>query len=99
MSTDAFLGFLLATAVCALLAFLAALLLRTRLSVLGSIGTGLLGQGIGSWIAGLVHGMAWPYFLTLTTTGVHLLWTFLGALLVLLIVRYTPRAGKARPAS
>jgi uncharacterized membrane protein YeaQ/YmgE (transglycosylase-associated protein family) len=90
MNLDVLIGVLLTAAICGLLAFLAALLLRTRVSILGYIGAGLFGQGIGMWLAGAVHGGAWPYALTVSTASVHLLWTFVGALLVLLVFRYVP---------
>ena len=94
MNVDALVGLLVNTALCALLAFLAALLLRTRQSILAYIGAGLFGQALGMWIAGAVHGTAWPYTLTIATSSVHLLWTFLGALIVLLLFRYVPRGAK-----
>jgi len=87
MSLEALLGILLTTTICALLAFLAALLLRTRQSILGYIGAGLLGQAIGMWIAAAVHATDWPYTLILGASTVHLLWTFIGALIVLLVFR------------
>ena len=94
MNVDALVGILINTALCALLAFLAAMLLRTRQSILAYIGAGLFGQALGMWIAGAVRGTAWPYTLTIASSSVHLLWTFLGALIVLLLFRYVPRAGK-----
>ena len=94
MNADALVGVLLTALICALLAFLAALLLRTRQSILGYVGAGLLGQGIGSWLAGVVHGTSWPYALTVSSSSVHLLWTFVGALIVLLVFRYVPRTSR-----
>lgn len=93
-SLEALLGILLGTLICALLAFLAALLLRTRQSVLGYIGAGLFGQLIGMWLAAVIHGGSWPFVLTVSTTSVHLLWTFVGALIVLLVFRFTPRRAR-----
>lgn len=91
MSIEALLGVLLTAAICGLLAYLAALLLKTRTSVLGYIGAGLLGQGIGMWLAGAVKGTDWPYTLTISSSSVHLLWVFVGALIVLLVVRLVSR--------
>jgi uncharacterized membrane protein YeaQ/YmgE (transglycosylase-associated protein family) len=92
MNVDVLLGVLLTAAICALLAFLAALLLKTRLSILGYVGAGLLGQGIGMWIASAARGTTWPYTLAIGASSVHLLWVFVGALLVLLVFRLLPRA-------
>jgi uncharacterized membrane protein YeaQ/YmgE (transglycosylase-associated protein family) len=94
MSLEALLGVLLTAALCALLAFLAALLLRTRQSILGYIGAGLLGQGIGMWIAAALHTTDWPYTLILGAASVHLLWVFVGALIVLLVFRLVPRSAR-----
>jgi len=94
MNVDALLGLLVTVAICALIAFLAALLLRTRTSVLGYIGAGLFGQRLGMWIAGAVKGTEWPYTLTVLDSGVHLLWTLVGALLVLLVFRFVPRSAR-----
>lgn len=91
MSLEVLVGVLVNAALCALLAFLAALLLRTRQSILGYIGAGLLGQGIGMWIAVAVRGTGWPYTLKLGAAMVHLLWVFVGALLVLLVVKLLQR--------
>lgn len=90
MNIDVLIGVLLTAAICGLLAFLAALVLKTRASILGYVGAGLLGRGIGMWLAGLVRGTEWPYALNVSTASVHLLWTFVGALLVLLVFRYVP---------
>jgi uncharacterized membrane protein YeaQ/YmgE (transglycosylase-associated protein family) len=92
MQLNALLGLLLTVAICALIAFVAALVLRSRPSILGCIGAGLFGQALGLWIAGTVHGVGWPYTLAIIGPGVHLLWTFVGALLVLLVFRYVPRS-------
>ncbi len=94
MNVDALVGLLLTVAICGLLAFLAALLLRTKQSVLGYVGAGLFGHLLGMWIAGAVHGTAWPYTLSISTASVHLLWTFVGALLILLVFRFVPRAAR-----
>jgi hypothetical protein len=96
MDLDGLVGFLLTSAICALLAFVAALLLRLRLAVLAYVGAGLLGQGIGSWIGGLVKGTDWPGRVTLGSATVHLLWTFDGALLVLLVYRLFARGPRWR---
>lgn len=92
MNVEALVALLLTVAICALLAFLAALLLRTRPSILGYIGAGLFGQGLGGWLGAAVKGTGWPYVLTIGGASVHLLWTFVGALLVLLVFRLAPRA-------
>ena len=94
MNLEALVGLLLTVVICALLAFLAALLLKTRQSVLGYIGAGLFGRLLGGWIGDAVHGAAWPYTLTISTASVHLLWTFVGALLVLLVFRFVPRSAR-----
>ena len=91
MSLEVLVGVLVNAALCALLAFLAALLLRTRQSILGCLGAGLLGQGIGMWIAVAVRGTGWPCTLKLGAALVHLLWVLVGALLVLLVVRILQR--------
>lgn len=92
MNFDALLGLLLTVAICALIAFVAALLLRTRQSVLGYIGAGLFGSMLGGWLAGAVKGTTWPGKVDFSGASVHLLWTFVGALILLLIFRYAPRA-------
>jgi uncharacterized membrane protein YeaQ/YmgE (transglycosylase-associated protein family) len=86
MHADVLVAVLLEAAICALLAFLAAWLLRMRQSVLGYIGAGLLGQGIGSWLAAALNAGGWPVTVDVGSAHVHLLWTFVGALLVLLVV-------------
>jgi hypothetical protein len=91
MNFDGLLALLLAAAICAGLAFLAGLLLRTRPSWLGLLGAGLLGQGLGTWAAGAFGATGWPGRVSIAGADVHLLWTFLGALLVLLVARYLPR--------
>ena len=94
MNLDNLLALLITVAVCALLAFLAALLLRTRHGVLAYIGAGLFGQGLGLWASGAFHTSTWPGQVTLGTASVHLLWTFLGALVVLAVFRLVPRMRK-----
>jgi uncharacterized membrane protein YeaQ/YmgE (transglycosylase-associated protein family) len=84
------LAILLVTLICGLLAFLAALLLRMRASVLGYIGAGLLGNMIGLWLAGVIGGNL-PGSITVAGATVHLLWTFIAALLILLIVKLVAR--------
>ena len=90
------LAILLVTLITALLAFLAALLLRMRQPVLGYIGAGLLGHMIGLWIGGLVHTSI-PGHIEVAGASVHLLWAFIGELLVLLIVKLIGRSGFRRP--
>ena len=90
MNLEGLLRFLLAAAICAGLAFVATLILKRRHGVLALVGAGLLGQGIGSWFAGLVHGADWP----VVVASVHLLWTFVGALLVLFVFRFIPDVTK-----
>ena len=87
MNLDVLVGILVAAAICALLAFLASLLLKGRHTVLAYLGAGLLGQAIGGWIGAAVHGTGWPVAVTLAGATVHLLWTFVGALIVLLVAR------------
>lgn len=90
------LAILLVTLITALLAFLAALLLRMRQPVLGYIGAGLLGHMIGLWLAGALNANL-PGSITLGGATVHLLWAFIGALLILLIVKLVGRGGFRRP--
>lgn len=89
---DFLLGVLLTAAICALLAWLAALLLKTKQSVLGYIGAGLLGNGIGAWLALATGTGTWPGKVDIGPASVHLLWAFIGILLVLLVVRLVGRA-------
>ncbi len=84
---SAALTILVFTAICTLIAFLAALLLRTRLAVLSLMGAGLFGAAIGGWIGGAVGGSGWPGSVTVAGASVHLLWTFVGALLTILVAR------------
>ncbi|HVG92825.1 MAG TPA: hypothetical protein VND21_00125 [Planctomycetota bacterium] len=91
MHVEALLALLLAAAICTVLAFLAGLLLRMRPSWLGLLGAGLLGQGLGQWAAAAFGASGWPGRVSLAGADVHLLWTFLGALVVLLVARYVPR--------
>jgi hypothetical protein len=88
---------LVGAALCALIAFLAALLLRMRLSVLAYIGAGLLGWRIGVWMANAFHATTWPGSFNLGPEPFFLLWTFLGALLVLLVAKLLGRANFRRP--
>jgi uncharacterized membrane protein YeaQ/YmgE (transglycosylase-associated protein family) len=90
------LGILLVTLITGLLAFLAAMLLRIRQPVLGYIGAGLLGHMIGLWLAGALKANL-PGSITLAGATVHLLWAFIGALLILLIVKLLGRANFRRP--
>jgi|GEM_PF-2611316 len=83
------------TAICALIAFVAALLLRTRLPVLSLMGAGLFGAALGGWIGGAVGGLGWPQTVTVAGASVHLLWTFVGALLTILVAR-TARTRRLR---
>lgn len=93
---NSLLAILLVTLICALLAFLAALLLRMRQGALGYIGAGLLGNMIGLWLAGVLNANV-PGHIEVAGASVHLLWAFLGALLVLLIAKLVGRAGFRRP--
>jgi hypothetical protein len=92
MTSEGLLGFLLAAAICALLAFLVAWLLRVRMSVLAYVGAGLLGRAIGLWLARLVKGEGLPGELTFAGASVHILWTLIGTLLVVLVVKLLGRA-------
>jgi hypothetical protein len=92
MTLEGLVGFLVVAAICGLLAFLAALLLRMRMSVLAYVGAGLIGRAIGIALAHAIHGTGWPGNVALMGEGVHLLFTFFGALLVLLIVKLLGRA-------
>ena len=94
MNAEALLKILIVAAICALLAFLASLLLRRRHSVLGYLGAGLLGEQIGGWLAGALKATDWPVKITLSGATVHLLWTFVGALLVLLVCRLLTGRGR-----
>jgi len=94
MNIEILLGVLLTAAICGLLAYLAALLLKTRQGLLGYVGAGLLGMGIGMWFAGVIDATSWPYTLIIGSASVHLLWTFAGALLVLFLFRWVPRSAR-----
>ena len=91
MTSEGLLGFLLTAAICALLAFLAALLLRTRMSILAYVGAGLIGNAVGMWLATLI-GASVPGNVSIGGASVHLLWAFVGCLLVVLIVKLIGRA-------
>src|SRR5689334_20284446 len=90
------LAILLVVLITGLLAFLAALLLRMRQSVLGYIGAGLFGHMLGLWLAGALKADL-PGSITVAGATVHLLWAFIGALLILLIVKLVGRGGFRRP--
>jgi hypothetical protein len=94
MNVEALIAILLTTAICAGLAFVAALLLKSRFGLLALVGAGLFGQQLGGWLGAAVHGTDWPYTLTVAHASVHLLWTFVGALGVLLLFRLIP--GRSR---
>jgi hypothetical protein len=96
MTFDALLAVLLTAAICGLVAFLAALLLRTRTSVLGYVGAGLLGKGIGEWLGAALKAMDWPFSISLGGAVVHVLWTFVGALIVLLVAKLVAGRGRWR---
>jgi uncharacterized membrane protein YeaQ/YmgE (transglycosylase-associated protein family) len=82
---------LLVTALLAgVLAFVAALLLRTRESALGYVGAGILGAGLGGWLFSL-FGIADPLVVSVAGATFAVLATILGAFLVLLIVRLLRR--------
>ena len=66
MNLDVLVGILIAAAICALLAFLAGLLLRSRHSVLAYLGAGLLGERIGAWLSNVFHAADWPVKVTLS---------------------------------
>jgi hypothetical protein len=83
---------LVLAAICGLIAFLAGLLLRMRLSVLAYVGAGLLGWLIGGWMANEFNATTWPGKFDLGPYAVFLLFTFLAALLVLLIAKLIGRA-------
>ena len=91
MTSEALLGWLLTAAICALLAFLAALLLRTRMSILAYVGAGLIGNAVGMWLATLV-GTSVPGNISVAGANVHLLWAFVGCLLVMLVVKLVGRS-------
>jgi uncharacterized membrane protein YeaQ/YmgE (transglycosylase-associated protein family) len=90
MTSEGLLSFLLLAAICALLAFLAALLLRTRMSILAYVGAGLIGNAVGMWLAKLI-GASVPGDITIAGANVHLLWAFVGCLLVVLVVKLVGR--------
>ena len=87
MEIEVLLAILLTAAICAGIAFLIGLVLKTRQSVLGYVGAGLLGNGIGVWIAAALGAGHWPGLLTFSGASVHVLWAAVGILLVLLVVR------------
>jgi uncharacterized membrane protein YeaQ/YmgE (transglycosylase-associated protein family) len=94
MNIDVLIAILLTTAICAGLAFVATLLLKSRVGLLSLIGAGLFGQQLGGWLGAAVHGTQWPYTLVVGGASVHLLWTFVGALGVLLLFRLIPGRSK-----
>jgi uncharacterized membrane protein YeaQ/YmgE (transglycosylase-associated protein family) len=79
------------------LAFVATFVTKQRRTILALIGAGLLGKELGWWLAEAVHGTDWPIMITWASAGVavHLLWTFVGAIAVLLVFRIIP-SGKRR---
>jgi len=85
---DALGNLLLHALIVGVIAFVAALLLRTRQGVLAYVGAGFLGEGIGLWLFGLVHVKE-----PLAVSSVPVLATFVGALLVFLVIRLVHRAG------
>jgi uncharacterized membrane protein YeaQ/YmgE (transglycosylase-associated protein family) len=89
---EALLGFLLTAVICALLAFLASLLVRTRMSILAYVGAGLIGAAVGAFLAALVRGGDWPGRIDFAGAGVHLLWAFVGSLIDVLIVKLIGRS-------
>jgi uncharacterized membrane protein YeaQ/YmgE (transglycosylase-associated protein family) len=91
MTFEGLLGFLLTAAICALLAFLAALLLRVRMSILAYVGAGLIGAAVGTFVASALDADRVPGEVTLLGARVHLLWAFVGSLLVVLVVKLVGR--------
>lgn len=87
LDASALLAVLVQAALAALIAFLAALLLRSRPPVLSLIGAGLLGAGIGTWIGAAVGGLGWPFTIAVAGASLHVTWTFVGALLTLYVAR------------
>jgi hypothetical protein len=92
---NALLTVLLTALLIGLIAFVAALLLRTRQSALGYVGGGFLGMGIGVWLFGLLS-FTDPATITITSPPVvvPVLATFVGSLIVMLIVRLVRGRGR-----
>jgi uncharacterized membrane protein YeaQ/YmgE (transglycosylase-associated protein family) len=90
MHLEMLLSILVVALICAVLAFLAALLLRLRLSILGYLGAGLLGSQLGGWLASVFNAGGVPGQISMTGASVHVVWAFVGALLVLLVVKFLP---------
>lgn len=78
-------------AICALLAWIVGLLLKVRPGVLGCIGAGLLGNGLGGWLAAALKVEGLRLRLTIGASSVDLVWTTVGALIVLLVAKFLPR--------
>lgn len=87
LETSALLAVLVQAALAALIAFLAALLLRARPPVLSLVGAGLLGAGIGTFLGAAVGGLGWPFTVAVAGASLHVTWTFVGALLTLYVAR------------
>jgi uncharacterized membrane protein YeaQ/YmgE (transglycosylase-associated protein family) len=88
---DPLLALLVTALIVGLLAFVAALLLRSRQGVLGYVGAGYLGMGLGAWLFGLAD-FPDPAVVTLAGASIPVLATFVGALIVLLLFRLAGRA-------
>ncbi len=78
---------LVQAALATLVAWLAALVLRSRPPVLSLVGAGLLGAGIGTFLGATVGGLGWPFTVAVAGTSLHVTWTFVGALLTLYVAR------------
>jgi uncharacterized membrane protein YeaQ/YmgE (transglycosylase-associated protein family) len=87
---DLLLHTLIAALLFGVIAFVAALLLRTRQSVLGYVGAGFIGHGLGLWLFSLLK-FADPLTLPASAGAVAVLATFVGSLIVLLIFRLVAR--------
>jgi uncharacterized membrane protein YeaQ/YmgE (transglycosylase-associated protein family) len=87
---DPLLALIVTALLVGVLAFVAALLVRTRQGVLGYVGAGFLGMGLGAWLFALVK-VSDPLTVSVAGASVPILATFVGALLILLLFRLAPR--------
>jgi uncharacterized membrane protein YeaQ/YmgE (transglycosylase-associated protein family) len=89
---DLLLSVLLTALIVGLLAFVVALLLRTRQGALGYVGAGWLGMGIGAWIFSLFK-LTDPLTIRMSDppVSVPVLATLVGSLIVLLVFSRLPR--------
>jgi hypothetical protein len=86
---EALIALLITTAVCAALAWVAALVAKVQLTPLALVGAGLFGMGLGVWLFDALH-VSEPLRLALAGASVPVVATAVGSLAVILGVKFVP---------